>query len=362
MPLLRILPFLCLSANLLAAEQQARISLNCLSLKFQTATLRQFFGTYTLELSTDPNSLAPNGELVLANQSIDTTHASFYRLTLPNEFEPIIDLFFLNVPIDDTDRNGLPDFFEVGRSVASTVTTGHFNDGLGGDGDLTATWARSAGAKNGTCRLQMVSDYYNLIFNITFEVIEMTGILKYQAAGTNVLANVALSQTGASSATLAGNLVLDRLNPNTLGLQPGTITNAAQEALSFTNSILSRINRTNYFGDLVFADGDPSTSIEDYFYWLVNVVDINDADGDGIPDLSDPVTPLVPPQLSIRRSGQGKLAFTITGQAGITYSLEQVPSLNSTNWMTVQSIPLTSATQSVTNDLPGQATAFWRLR
>ncbi len=64
---------------------------------------------------------------------------------------------------------------------------------------------------------------------------------EYQASGTKVLANTALSQTGASSASLAGSVVMNRLTTNMLGLLPGTMTNAAQQALSFTNSILSAL-------------------------------------------------------------------------------------------------------------------------
>ena len=116
-----------------------------------------------------------------------------------------------------------------------------------------------------------------------------------------------------------------------------------------------------YFGSFFFLDGIPGTPFQDEFdLWDMFVNDPNDADKDGIPDLTDPatVTPTEPPVLSLGLNGDS-LQITLTGTAGTTVNLEQKDSLGGGTWSVVQSVNLAGTTESVILNVPA-GNSFYR--
>ena len=90
--------------------------------------------------------------------------------------------------------------------------------------------------------------------------------------------------------------------------------------------------------------------------------DPNDADHDGVPDLSDDIRVAPPraPILSLSRSATN-LVLTISGETNRVYEIQEIAALTATNWQTVSLLTLSSDPQTVSLPLP-PGPRFWRLR
>jgi len=160
---------------------------------------------------------------------------------------------------------------------------------------------------------------------------------------------------------------------NRLILQPGGWTNQSAEALTFTNSLFRRDLpwTTNYYGYILFDDGDPNSAAPDYLTWVLSIDDANDTNRNGIPDFSDdPQTgpPSRQPQLMLG-SSLTNLVLTLSGDAGRLYDIQQTFSvvgmdsaLPITNWQTLFTITLTNNSQAILIPKPASATGFWRVQ
>jgi hypothetical protein len=349
------LVFVCATS---AATNQARVSLHCLSLRFQPATAELLGQTYTLEFTTANEQDPANGELT-PYFTDSSTHACLYKLYTPDSpDEPTSGELYLNIPdFVDANANGLNDFFEVSQAVSSTRTSGTTVDVLG-QSALQTTWARAASSSKGTCILNL--ENYGLVFTHTFELLEYDGQLNYTVTSTNVAGFVDLAQTNATTNTLNGPLAFTVVNTNRVDLKAGSWTNAAKETLTYNQSENYVRNGNQYSGFLDFADFDLLTSAVDYEQWFVLITDPNDADSNGIPDLSD-TAPTRPPSLSLRQDTNG-LWLSVSGDVGRAYEVEQTVTLIQPQWTNVAAITLTNDPQVMKLSLPAEATQFWRAR
>lgn len=308
----------------------------------------------------------PNGELITYS---DNTGSSLFSLNYGGygQIDGIIDSVDLP-PVTDANGNGFNDFFEVSQGVASTLTTGHYytDDGFS-EGTITATWSRAAGSKDGTCVLNFDDDTYGDLgdYTCTFTVLEYTGPLTYAPGPNTVSANINLTQTGNPASTLQGAINFDKSgDPNTLTNQPGVWTNAASQMLTFDREIFSHDSTwpTNYYGLVLFDDGDPGTADPDYTAWELSIDDTNDANTNGIPDFSDAVGSVTPraSQLSLA-VGATNLLLTISGDTGHTNEIQETASLAPSDWQTTLSLTLTNDPQVISLPLPSGQTWFWRV-
>lgn len=277
-----------------ASVRRAQAQLHCLSLRFQPAVAAVLGQTFRLELTSLFGDESPNGELFPSFGVFDYTHLSDFFLTDPFNPEPLIGTLLVNVPSSaDANTNDIPDFFEVSQAVATTAANGEFFTDAD-TGVVRATWRRDAGSKTGTCRIEMEGLTFGLLpeFTASFDVLELIGPLDYTPASNTVTGAVSLTQTLAPTNTLAGPVLLARVATNRfdqLTLADGSWTNALARALAFDETLLERSTAlpSNYAALLTFADGSLNTVEDDYADWLLFVIDTNDADADGIPDLSD---------------------------------------------------------------------------
>jgi hypothetical protein len=137
-----------------------------------------------------------------------------------------------------------------------------------------------------------------------------------------------------------------------------------QRLVSFTNDFLREsIYPTNYFGYTDFVDGDLTTPEVDYPTWFLSIDDLNDADGDGIPDFSDDPRSTGQPSPSLTlKLGTTNLFFSVSGAVGQLHELQQATSLAAPDWQTVSSVTLASDPEIITLPLPSGGAAFWRVR
>lgn len=342
-----------------AVAGEAEVHLYCLSLRFQPAATKSLSLNYNLELTSDsPTNTELNGEVTPLPAGAPSSHGSFYRLTGDIFFEPIYGTFLLNVPdATDANTNGVPDFFEISQAVAATTTNGAFDDATQ-TGKVTTTWSRNADSTNGTCRLTMAG--YDLTFVHTFELQEYRGTLKYSSASTNVTGTMTLTNAAAAKQTLSGPVLLEKVSSNQLKLEAGAWTNETKQSVAFEGSPALDRDGKDYYDFFIFKDGDLSTVEEDYFLWLIKITDPNDADQNGIPDLSDEPAPRRP-TLKISQSSTN-LLLSISGEVGEVHQVEQTAVLSPPKWALATSFILTNDPQTVRLSVPTNGISFWRVK
>ncbi len=356
---------LLLNPGSLPAAQTAQARLYCLSLRFRPAS--DPMGFYTLELSTLPSPAPANGEL--APTFAQPTHSAGFRLTDQIWEMTMEGALAINLPLSqDDNQNGYADFFEVSQSI-SGATSGSFIIPGVDSGTVRATWSRAAGAKDGSCVIQMTGGSGPLsAFTHEFELVEYLGPLSYTPGTNQVAGSVDLRQTGAPDNRFVGPVVFIKSSTdpfNRLELQPGSWTNAWDEHFEFQRETYLRDTQwpTNYYGYVTFADGDFTTTEPDYYDWMLSVDDLNDADRDGIPDFSDAPgsVPPRPPRLAVS-FGPAEVRLSISGTVAVSHELQEASSLSLGDWSTIRTLSLTNDPQTVTVPLPAGQTRFWRVR
>ncbi len=341
----------------LPAAPSASATLFCWSLRFH-----QGEGSFDETLDLSSVAGAPNGELMPWYATY--THRTSF--TLDYSGFPITGTLYLDLPPNpDANSNGFDDSFEVSQAAGGT-SYGEYTTALGG-GSVVASWNRGAGSKEGTCSLHLVDDAFGDLgsYQHVFEVLEYTGTLSY-TPGTNAV-NGSLNLTNAVDQWSGGvSFAKAPGDPHDqLTLQAGALTNAAFQTLAFGSRSFSRDVAwpTNYYGMIVFDDGDLNTGAADYRSWELSIDDLNDSDHDGIPDFSDePATVVQPraPQLSLAING-ANLALTIRGDTNRLHHLLESTDPASGNWVTNRSLTLTNDPQIVSLELPVAPAKFWRV-
>lgn len=357
--------FLALSSQ---AAQTANVRMHCWSLRFQRATAVDGIG-FEWRLGLTTLSVGLNGELALDFFGSGYTHSSYVDLYYEWDADTYAGGMVVDVPSGgDANGNGFPDFFEVSQPVNGLVSSGAFDCApYFSNSELVAAWYRDAGSSIGYCHLSVPdpwSSFGNLTFVHSFELIEFNGLLSYTPGPDPITGLLSLSETNSSNA-LFGPVVFERsaADPyNELTLQSASLTNNSLGVLSlYTSSSVYRegIFPTNYFGNVVFQDGDLTTVEDDFFTWQLSLDDLNDADADGIPDFSDDwVPPPTPPELKVGL-GASNVWITISGEAGHLIEIQSAGNPLATHWATVHSVTLTNDPQ--TESLPRPAvTTFWR--
>ena len=201
----------------------------------------------------------------------------------------------VTLPTTDSDGNGCPDALQVNKSFSSTGSAnstqyvsqdGGFTWTNYGSTSPSFTFNRNAGSPVGTVSGSEYSspDRTTSTFSGNFNVEGGTGTATYNPTTKAI--------------TFAGN----SFSFDTSGTGTSTFTRISDTQVSvaqfnfYTSDGYTRtvkaftLNRTgNYYRayPVELLDGDPSTSFVDFRYCHVEILDSNDTDGDGIPDLSD---------------------------------------------------------------------------
>lgn len=350
--------------------RQALAAMYGLSLRFHPVTVQAGDVALTLELDGTLGP-APNGELYPLFEESGPTHASGFVLTGASFPEPLLGELTLNVPMDaDTNLNGIPDFFEASQTVSNTRTQGEYTTDMD-LGTVNAVWNRPAGTGTGTCRLILTSATTGAFpeFPATFELLEYRGELTYRPGTNRIDGSLALTRVSAPKDTLAGPVSLRRVATNRLemlALDAGQWTNANSQAWICEPTMLTHhaTSKRLYIGRLSAKDGDLTTTAEDYYDWLLVFEDPNDADGNGIPDLSDdpPTGPIESPRITATAdAAKTVLSLSIDGRIGQSLRIEFTAALGRDSWSTHSTVTLTRTPQSV--ELPlGATPRFYRLK
>jgi hypothetical protein len=347
--------------------ETAHARLYCMSLQFQQGTT----SGGTLNVST-LSGTPYNGELMPTFGSDASGNPWGSGLVLVWSGMADGGTIYVNLPPPaDANNNDFDDFFEVSQGVASKVSSGSYSTRTYFSGTVTATWDRNAGSASGTCVLNLYDDLWDHLGNFTcpFTLLEYTGPLAYTPGSNTVSAGISLTQTGNPTKTLQGPISFIKSTAyrfDILTNQPGLLTNASLQTLSYDREIFTRGNPTwptNYAGYVYFTDGNPGTAGQDYQRWILSIDDTNDANANGIPDFSDnpaSVTPPRAPHLSLSL-GSTNLLLKISGDVGHSNQIQQITSLSTTNWQTLSSFLQTNDPQTVSLPLPTGNPKYWRV-
>ena len=180
----------------------------------------------------------------------------------------------------DINSNGIDDFCEKSLSFNKSVS-GTWYSSDGGSGGLNGSITRNANSNGGTYSLTAHNtDVGDMPMSGNFYVGTVSGTIDYlEKEKTFSITYRFTFDSQSSPQTIETSYeILDqnRIKVNAKEIFPSTV---------FTR------NGNTYSAVIVLTDGEPITSWPDYQKWLVLIEDTNDADGDGIPDLSDPPEP-----------------------------------------------------------------------
>ncbi len=369
-PMIRHLLILMTLAPLIASgasTNTAGVRLFCISIRVEPGSASQFGLDYHLTFSSADFS-PPNDEVFPIFQDT-ASHATYFLLDGPEFPEPLPGELDLVVPEDlDADTNGIPDFYEVKEEIAAAGSDGVWGSPTG-TGTARLTWQRQAGHRDGTVAIQLTSDEFGDLpeFSHPFEIIEYGGTLQYQPTSGTVTGLVALKRVGLETSTLAGPLVMDR-NPTNHLLQftinGSNLTNEMGQTVPVSVGDLESDPDyvMDYFGVLALLNGDPATPEIDYELFYMGIDDSNDADNDGIPDLTDDLeTPPTPPRLLLAREG-ASLRLDISGQSNFVYTLERASTLAPDPWVSNRLVTLSQTNLSIALPDVSGPSGFWRLR
>ncbi len=329
-------------------------------------------GEFTTDINDVGEFRSNNGEWFPYNGTLGYTSTIRLRsVELGLEWIGVIEV---DIPkAGDLNLNFITDFLEADQAVSAT-TEGSVDLGLGPK-PVVAQWSRRAGFAEGTLTLRIPSPFEagtKLEFRHPFEVLHYRGSLAYTPASvgtTRVEAQVQLQRVGGQG-HFAGPMpllirdarTLERVNTHWISAGAVDFEVLGSKEVEGVELFLDRIaNRPWYAGSLFLLDGQPATPFQEEFdAWDVFVVDTNDANANGIPDLSDPQS-VVPTAPTVSLSGSpGALRLTVTGEAGRAVRVEWSPSLSSPTWNLIRSGTFSSVPEVIPVEAGG-STGFYRV-
>lgn len=344
-----------LSAEPPAAPETVQVALYGISVQMAPATTNLAGVEYRAEISS-VELAPPNGELMPLLSHEPYTHGGLVRLTNSATPEPMTFEFGLNVPpFTDKNQNGLHDFFEVAETVSNESSQGAYLDPATGENGLQALWSRAADSKDGTCQLTFVSTGWK--FTHSFSLSEYHGTIEYTNTPTATVGGwLKTASAPDGSRTVSGAVWLERISTTALNVRDGTLANTAGQPLPFRlEQPLDRVG-TNYLGFLVFTDGDLTTPEPDYVDYVMVISDDRDANGNGVPDLGEPLRPQ-PPRLRVVNEADAVI-LTIEGSAGFVYTIEATGALDG-EWFEQTTVLMLEPVETVRLPQPWSR-SFWR--
>jgi len=347
-----------------SAPVPLKVRLICYDILVFGAKAKFFGGIEDENHFSSQGQFAPaNDELTFAPSDVLTSHFGTFQYTDGQVFETFPLPFELDIPDNDANQNGIYDLLEYDQAVATTTTFGTYTDpegAVGGDGTFSARWSKSANTHAGT--VVITFDFNNPVgFTHGFH------ILNYQGDWTSAVKEnstvhgpVAVVRDGVPEQTLGGELALTLAQQGEVKLTTTSLTNEVGTTFEWAPPLTMDRDRTEYYEFLTVTDGWLYEPTPDFVDWLIIVDDKNDADHDGIPDLTDPpAVTAAAPTMQIIKTANG-IRLMITGDIGASYTLEDAPSLPA-QWLHPTTVTLTASPHEL--DLPAPATAtFWRMR
>ena len=233
-------------------------------------------------------------------------------------------------PTADLDQNGIADFLQKNKPVNSSVSGKLLRQmpSLLPEIPVSGQIIRSAGSSQGTYSFTgRDPEIGNVTYRGDLYLVNLLGKLMYNPTNRTVSIEADMDREGGVVVRVSSTLEYLVVDGNTVSFPAGKFTSLNQPD-SFTKAFVLKRTGNRYLGRLEFVDAFRGTSWPDYTAWQIELVDTNDTDRDGIPDLSDP-PPVVqtPPTISVQPISQTRtvgeaVALTVqaSGSGVLSYS------------------------------------------
>ena len=263
--------------------------------------------------------------------------------------------FTANLPTADSDGNGLPDVVQPDISGNASFTGDAESDWpMSNSFTLSGHLARSAGSTAGTYTLVVNGAAGPVNYTGTFYLLYVSGSITYfRGIENGITFNLTRRDQYGNTTTLTGSTAFTVSNTNQVLLPQFTLFGSDGTEYTTLALLLNR-SGTKYSGDLQLLDGNPQTSWPDYTDWFVSITDTNDANGNGIPDLSDnislpPAITLAPQSQTVNVGQTVNFSVTASGTAPLTYQWQ---------FDGAKILGATSSTLTLTNVQTGEAGSY----
>ena len=235
-----------------------------------------------------------------------------------------------DLPTADTDGNGVADFLQVARNgtvaFSGRVRRELPTASLGSP--MTGQITRAAGSFVGSYYANVSDPNAGIVtYRGTSYLLNAQGTLTYDRSNNTAVIVATLSNEDGTQTTYSGSATFAVLDANTISFPSILSLGSNGRVVQGKPFILVRSGK-RYLGNIEFQDGGLSTSWRDYVQWRMEITDNNDADSNGIPDLSDSVAvaPVIvaQPQPATATVGQAvQFSVTATGSAPLTYQWQR---------------------------------------
>jgi hypothetical protein len=200
--------------------------------------------------------------------------------------------FTLTVPTTDSDQNGLPDVAQSDKPGNAQVHGSVVSDFSNRFGSITGTLNRLANSIAGTYFVNVTFDSTTISYSGSLYLFNVSGTCTYSRNDGTI--SFAFNQTlpHGGNRTLSGLTTFEVVDANQITLRQFNVNASDGGTYSVLATTLTR-SGNKYRGNLQLADGDPQTYWPDYTSWVFEILDQNDSNQNGIPNLSDLGTDLV---------------------------------------------------------------------
>jgi FG-GAP-like repeat len=301
--LLIAVPLACLVMTSAARAETATAVGNCRSIVLDPASgylpglgqLRTYVSTYDGQPGFPLYQPLPNGSILFSGELRSGNAQTGLYATDFATYDSVWSVrdygsFTVTLPITDSDQNGLPDVVQRDKPGNAQVYGSVVSDFTDTFSNITGTLSRSANSIAGTYVVNVTTGSTTIRYSGSLYLFNVSGTCTYSRnAGTISFAfNETLPHGG--NRTLSGLTTFEVVDANRITLRQFNVNASDGSAYSVLATILTR-SGNKYRGNLQLADGNLPTYWRDYTSWVVEILDQNDSNQDGIPNLSDPTGP-----------------------------------------------------------------------
>ena len=231
----------------------------------------------------------------------------------------------VNFPTVDSDSNGLPDISQKDKSVNAAISGSVTSDWpLASTASLTGQFSRNANSTSGSFAVTLSGAGGPEAYNGTWVVDNVLGSVSYQREPQNLLFfNLSLTDSKGAQIALTGSTTFTVQSHSQISFPQFFLTSSDNKTFTVLPATLNRAGN-KYTGNMELNDGTLETSWKDYVNWVVEIVDTNDSNGNGIPDLSDalgsaPAITTQPVSQTVRSGTTVTFTVAATGSPAPTY-------------------------------------------
>ncbi len=332
-----LLLLLALTSHANAQSRTATLSGHCQSLVLRSASITSGgqpatlnFTTYDGATATPPIRQAVSAGVFLYSNELRLRSSGVYEA----DYSTVLNsgggyAFYgsvvLNLPTTDSDGNGLPDFAQTDKAGATGLTGTLQRDfPSAATIPLTGNFTRNANSSTGTYNV-VDSGTGGTLVNVTgvLELQRYSGSISYMRGTPNAVTFSCQRTNAGVVFSLTGTTTFTVVSASQFTLPSFTLTNATDNSVYTVQAATFNRTGNRYVGTLTFSDGDARTAWTDHLNWVFEFTDLNDTDGNGIPNLTDALP--APPTITASLSGNS-LSIRWPATAG-RYRLESAATL-----------------------------------